>query len=338
MADSLDDQPTTKVTPIPLYQADLHAVPSDVSALLSSYSGIAPDKQNSHIVRVRDQAYATHPYPCLGRWRFLELDLSSHPLYQSDVLAPLIPTRGHSSEGKPQRDGDDDGRDSWIFLDLGTCLGQDIRKLIYDGADPSRLYGADLKPEFIDAGYELFRDADKLPRDKHFIAPADVFDDSPSTELAAKCDGKVGILHISAVFHLFDLAAQRAMARRCLKLLDPRRGRVLLCGGQVGNVNPGEVARLTGKGSRFRHDERSWRDMWEGVVAEDAWRDKIRGVEVGCEMEGWIDRIEMKTKGLVGDDGKAPGEGLRRKQIGRVEDGFRWMKWWVWVDFDVNVA
>ncbi|KAL6251451.1 hypothetical protein RBB50_001660 [Rhinocladiella similis] len=317
-----DNQPTTQGTSIRLYQADLKAVPTDISALLSSYSGIPLAEQKDHIIRVRDQAYATHPYPCLGRWRFLELDLASHPLYQSDVLAPLTPKSDHAGD-----------YDSWIFLDLGTCLGQDIRKLIYDGADPSRIYGADLKPEFIDTGYALFRDADKLPRDKHFIAPANVFDESPSTELATKCDGKVGILHVSAVFHLFDLPSQKAMARRCLRLLDPRRGRVLLCGGQVGNVNPGEAARLTIKGTRFRHDEGSWREMWEGVVREDAWREKIRGVDVGCELEEWVGRDEMETKGLVGDDGQAPGEGLRKRQIGRVEDGFRWMRWWVWVDF-----
>ncbi|KAJ9639269.1 hypothetical protein H2204_003880 [Knufia peltigerae] len=322
MAETASNTTTFQGTPIRLYEADLKAVPSDMSELLASYSGIPPAEQKDHILRVRDRAYATHPYPCLGRWRFLELDLSSHPLYKTDVLGPLVPSDKNKST-----------TDSWLFLDLGCCLGQDVRKLIHDGADRERVRGADLKPEFIEMGYELFNDPDTLPRQKHFVSPADVFDQSPSANLAV-CDGKVGILHASAVFHLFDLPGQKRMARRCLKLLDQRRGRVLLCGAQVGNVDPGEAPRVTTKGTRYRHDGDSWRRMWEEVVREDdVWAANIRNVDVGCEMEEWVGRNEMETKGLVGDDGQAPGEGLKKRQIGRVEDGFRWMRWWVWIDF-----
>ncbi len=314
---SSEEHKGKKTTPIEMYQADLKSIPSDVSALLSSYSGIPVDQQKAHITQVRDQAYKTHPYPCLGRWRFLELDLANHPLYRSDVLPPL------AKQQKAEQ------AETWVFLDLGTCLGQDVRKLIFDGADVSRLYGADLKPEFINMGYALFRDEDKFPRD-HFIAPADVFDLSTETELSRKCDGKVGILHVSAVFHLFDLAQQKIMAERCLRLLDPRRKRVLLCGGQVGNVNPSEFPRASGRGTRFRHNEESWRQLWEEAVGgNDDWKGKIKGVEVGCIMEEHVFSEEMAAPG--GQD-----EGERnntQRQIGRVEEGFRWMKWWVWVNF-----
>lgn len=48
------------------------------------------------------------------------------------------------------------------FLDLGTCLGQDVRKLIFDGAPVDSVYGTDLLAEFVEIGYDLFRDEEKL--------------------------------------------------------------------------------------------------------------------------------------------------------------------------------
>ncbi len=311
---------------VEMYQADLAAVPKDMAALLATYSGIpAGEEQKRHIVQVRDRAYQAHPYPCLGRWRFLKLDLAGHPLYSTTIL-PALKEKAE-----------------WIFLDLGCCLGQDLRKLIYNGADPARLYGADLRPEFIDIGYALFRDEDKFPRD-HFIAPADVFDPSPTTELAQKCDGRVGILNATAVFHLFGLAEQKTMASRCLRLMDPHAsvgggGRSLICGCQVGKVDAGEVVRGRDGRSRFRHNEDSWRDMWEQVVAQDEWRDKIRAVEVHADLE---ERVSFRRAGGAADSADAPAPGQdeladeiinMQRQMGRVEEGFRWMKYEVWIEF-----
>ena len=143
-------------------------------------------------------------------------------------------------------------------------MGQDVRKLLFDGADPARVYGADLRPEFIDTGYEFFRDEATFPRSEHFIAPADVFDMSSESELSKKCDGRVGILHSTSVFHLFSWEEQARMARRCLQLLTSNSGRVLICGSQVGNLKGGEYARRKGGGTRYRHNEESWKRFWEG--------------------------------------------------------------------------
>jgi hypothetical protein len=38
------------------------------------------------------------------------------------------------------------------FLDLGCCLGQEIRKLVFDGAPSVNTYGSDLHGEFISVG------------------------------------------------------------------------------------------------------------------------------------------------------------------------------------------
>ena len=45
------------------------------------------------------------------------------------------------------------------FCDVGCCFGQEIRHLVfYGGIDFTQLYGFDLEQEFVEMGYELFRD------------------------------------------------------------------------------------------------------------------------------------------------------------------------------------
>jgi len=304
-------EPKLKADPISarLYLATLETVPSATSTLLAEYSKIPVEDQKEHITKIRDQAYEKYPYPCLGRWRFLELDLGTHPLYQSDIL-PALTNKGHKQDESVSDDTD------WVFLDLGCCLAQDIRRLIFDGADPSRLRGADLKPEFIEMGYSLFRDKESFPP-SHFIAPADVFDFSPSSSLA-QLDGKVGILNVCSVFHLFNLDGQNKMAQRVLNLLDPRSKRALVVGFQVANVNAGEFGRRRADGlyrTRYRHNVESWRALWEEAVQAEQWKDIIQGVEVDTRLDGVPARLGDKME-----------EGL-------FEEGFRWMTFSVWINF-----
>jgi SAM-dependent methyltransferase len=299
-----------------MYRAELNHVPSAISELLSNYSHIPKDQQKDHIKSIRDRAYKSHPYPCLGRWRFLELDLASHPLYETEILTKL------SKESA-----------NWICLDLGCCLGQDIRKLLYDGADPARVYGAELLPAFVDAGYELFRDEDKFPKEEHFITPANVFDFSDESELSRKCDGRVGILHSTAVFHLFDWDQQCIMARKCLQLMKKDAGRVLICGAQVGNVKPGEFPRSSGKGMRFRHDEKTWRQLWDSVVQTEPWKDKVKSIDVHSIMKARNFGAESLGLQQLAQGGPAGGRPASGTYSGRPEEDYRWQIWWVFVEF-----
>lgn len=288
------------------------------SALLTHYAHIPPAQHATHLLTIRDRAYATHPYPCLGRWRFLSLDLSTHPQYPT-VLSLI---RDHGA----------------TFLDLGCCLGQDVRKVAYDLlASPDgtvtdkddaakevlgHLYAADLQPAFIDAGYALFRDEGVLPP-AQFLRGADVFDTSEGNVLGA-LDGGVGVLHVTAVFHLFDWEQQQEVAGKVLRLLrrgDGEKGqgqaegqgakRALVLGSQVGADQGRRVDRSSGLGLVFRHDEESWRRLWEGVMGSNEWKDVVRGVEVHSEL-----RV------LQGGDVKS-----------RWGDDMRWHVWWVFVDF-----
>ena len=300
----------------PRFFRTLSKVPVKFATLLESYSGIPQAEQVKHITTLRDQALTAHPYPCLGRFRFLDLDLSKHPLYDT-VLLPLLKAPADSGV-EP------------LFLDFGTCLGQDIRQLISDGVSPTRLYGSDIEPAFIDLGYELFRDESKFPR-SHFLVPADAFNDTPSNPLT-QLDGRVTVLHISAVFHLFDLDKQEPLAQRCLKLLSQTApgGRCLVLGAQTANVVAGDYKRVTGR-SRWRHNAESWREMWEEAA-------RVHG---GCkvEVESVLHDGAEAIKGRVQEGGSGAGavaaeDGEPSKVIGLQEEGFRWCVFWIWVEFE----
>jgi hypothetical protein len=210
------------------------------------------------------------------------------------------------------------------FLDFGCCFGQEVRKLVctchptlsfsfhtphriaqaYDGAPPENLYGTDLRQEFIDLGYDLFQDRETLK--STFIA-ADAFDpQSPLKQL----NGRMSIVYAGSFFHLFDWDGQFAMAKRVVELLKPEPGGMLL-GRQVGNFNPGEYVRdgQDGEKRRWRHDPRTWKEMWELVGKETGTK-----WDVHVEMEDW--KFAKGELGIVGtkllEQRGEPGTGILR--------------------------
>ncbi len=225
---------------------------------LEKYSGIrAGETQIEHVQRLRDRAYQEYQYPCLGLYRFLGLAFSTHPLYGIHVL-PLL-------RGEKDKKDVTAKEASRTLLDLGTCLGQDVRKLIFDGAPANSVFGGDLLAEFVDIGYDLFRDEGKLPR-SYFVAPADIFDQSSPPK---DFDGKADIIHANSVFHLFSWDDQVRAAKRVAKLMRPRKGSLIL-GSQIAHQEPGEVESRPGRrsGTIYRHDEKSWQRLWETAGQE----------------------------------------------------------------------
>ncbi|KAK0867250.1 hypothetical protein LTR87_014657 [Friedmanniomyces endolithicus] len=240
--------------------------------LLVEYSKIPEDQLQAHVERIREKAWAIYPYPCIGMGRFLNLHISTHPLYPSELLPRLL-------------------TGTQVYLDLGCAFAQNLRRLVADGVPSAQCYGADLRLEFLDLGYELF--ADRATLESKVIA-ADIFDEESGLR---ELDGKVDIVDASSFFHLFTLAEQKKVAHRVLALLKPRPGS-LVVGRQVGNSRPGEYPRRSGEGTRYRHDVASWRRMWEEVGWE-------RGV--GVEVGGTLRAVE----GLGGrvNAGEVEGEG-----------------------------
>jgi hypothetical protein len=108
-----------------------------------------------------------------------------------------------------------------------------LRKIAADGAPQEHLYGADLRPEFFDLGYQLFNDSQNLKA--KFIA-ADVFD--PSSQLTTLYKN-IDIIYAGAFLHLFGYAEQLEICKQIVKLLRDKKDSLLL-GRQVGNLEAGE--------------------------------------------------------------------------------------------------
>ena len=86
-------------------------------------------------IHQREQGFASNPYPCIGLYRFLNLTLLTHPLYNA------ILQRLKSSDAS--------------YLDLGCCFGQDLRQLVNDGVPSERLVGLDIAEPLIERGYDF---------------------------------------------------------------------------------------------------------------------------------------------------------------------------------------
>ncbi|KAI1322044.1 hypothetical protein F5Y16DRAFT_387864 [Xylariaceae sp. FL0255] len=290
----------------------LDAVPGPMSELLETYSGIPKDEQIAHTVKVRNAAYAIRNFPCIGTFRFLDLDLSFHNLYKEHVLAPLCAS---AKPGEPEP----------LFLDVGTCIGQDIRKLVVDGAPAERLWGADLYPLFIDTGFAFFKDENRLSRDR-FVAPANMLltrEDPP--DALTVLDNKVTIIGITAVFHLFDWADQMLIADRCMRLLRKDTGApVLLIGAQVGSEEDGSCKRRDDK-FRYQHNGESWERFWREVCAQPEWSSKVAKVETESALY-----MRLRNEERENDDSS------RLRQIFADTQGGlapRWQQFAVWVTF-----
>jgi SAM-dependent methyltransferase len=167
----------------------------------------------------RDRAWDIWQYICIGEIRFMNLYMSRFPEYPSIVK--------RLKEGKGE-----------VLLDLGCCLGQDLRKLVFDGVPLNNIYGAELRPEFLDLSYELFQDELNF---RSRLIVGDILDIHNSG--LANLVGKVDIVYAGAFIHLFDWDHQVLCCVGIVNLLKPQRGSVVY-GRQAGRSEAGRVCNL----------------------------------------------------------------------------------------------
>ena len=192
-------------------------------------------------------AWEIFPWPCIGEFWFVSLGLSTHPDY-SCLLDRLTASP------------------STTFLDLGTCLGQDLRKLIYDGVQPSQLHGSDVFPQFEATSYALWLDEDKF---KDYFITANIFDEAPEGALV-KTRGTWDVISIFMFLHVWDLNDQEQACKQILRLLSPKPGSWII-GAQSGSikavnfplrppfVEPGQEKTV------YRQSVETFKDMWQRV-------------------------------------------------------------------------
>ncbi|KAF8209026.1 hypothetical protein K438DRAFT_1811592 [Mycena galopus ATCC 62051] len=245
-------------------------------------SGISDsDALKNHLLAVQRKAYALHGFPCIRDFRFAKTQMASFPAY--DAVLKL------SRE-----------REGAILLDVGCCFGTDVRKVVRDGYPPENVIASDIVPDFWDIGHELFKSTpDTFPvvflpgnaLDTQFLAPfpplAAPSEITPATlhplvglTSLTPLRGRISVIHISLVFHLFSEEQQFHLARSLAGLLSPLPGSLIL-GSHIGRraKGYGRPSRSFPDGRRnFCHSPESWRALWEGIFGEGT-------VQVDAELE-----------------------------------------------------
>lgn len=179
-------------------------------------------------------------FPCIGFYAFLEFSIGK-AMHYDDILSRL--------------------KSGATLLDMGCCFGQDIRKLVHEGVPSENLTGTELEPIFIDLGYELFRDKERLQT--KFIA-GDIFSD----QAYGLEDGSFDFVHTGSFFHQFTWAEQITALSKCLRLLKPKAGSMLI-GRQIAMEQPGSIkhAQLR-SGEAYNHNIDSWKKLVADVTDE----------------------------------------------------------------------
>ena len=151
-------------------------------------------------------------------------------------------------------------KDGATILDVGCCLGQDLRRLAADGAPTDRMYGCDIATGFWNIGFDLFRDRATF---KANFLQADVFDvRSPLKAL----EGKVDVIYLGLVHHLWSWDEQLQALVNLSRLSKP--GSMVL-GLGVGWTKGREIQTQWKNATKtmFYHDNETMVKLWEEVSA-----------------------------------------------------------------------
>ncbi|KUJ10089.1 uncharacterized protein LY89DRAFT_597057 [Mollisia scopiformis] len=234
--------------------------------LLESYSKIPADKIDAHVTEI--VTFAIFHYPCIGRWRFLDLYITQAPEY------PEIITRLKSGDK---------------LLDVGCCFGHIVRQLVFDGAPAQNLAGTDLRPEFVELGYELFRDKETLT--SQFVTGDALDSENKSLEVF---DGKFDFVHAASFFHLFGWDDQVTAGVRVVKFLKPGSKAIIL-GRQVGTRKPVSLEAYRASGERrYHHNVETFQNMWDEIGEKTGTKWKATG-ELFERKVGEEDDDEVRT-------------------------------------------
>ncbi|KAG6371201.1 hypothetical protein JVT61DRAFT_9825 [Boletus reticuloceps] len=206
-----------------------------------------------------------YPYPCIHAFHYISLSIAEHNAF------PCV-LKANQSSGQANAP---------LLLDIGCCMGTDLRHLVQSGYLATSVIGCDVRRDFIDLGYELYSDRDRC-QISFFVG--DVFDITllPFPQVADDAHpslkdvqslnelrGHVNYVYAGSLFHLFDEGTQEAIARRLATLLDVSGGSgpAVLFGKHVAQAEEGVIDDAMGR-TRYAHSPASWKELWERVMGD----------------------------------------------------------------------
>ncbi|KAK4988217.1 hypothetical protein LTR66_007374 [Elasticomyces elasticus] len=222
----------------------LDSIGAESREFLTNYIGIPADELLGHLRR-KNIGWEQDPWTCIGINGFYRTYINDLPSYP-EILSRL--KRGQN------------------LLDIGCCFAQDIRRLVYDGVPSENLRGADLHEEFIDLGYDLFRDRRTL---KAEFVVGDVLKEYEYKRF----DSKIDVVLANLFFHVWNWKDQQRVGERIVKFTQPRKGSVIV-GRQLGSINPKEVTAPPRGSKVFLHNAETLRKLWDdiGVATDTLWK------------------------------------------------------------------
>ncbi|KAI0115748.1 hypothetical protein GGR51DRAFT_501961 [Nemania sp. FL0031] len=246
---------------VPFYTPDIASrlVP-ETQELLEKYSNIPRDQQVEHVHLIRDKAWDIRAYPCIGLGVWLTPQLCRLPAYP-EILSRL---KGGAT-----------------FMDVGTFIGHDLRRLVYDGAPSENLFGVDIVNHF-DLGYEFFRDRDRF---QGTFIQADFLSSSP--ELVA-LKGKIDIVLVSQLLHQWNWDDQVKALETLIGFTRPGSA---IVGNQIGNETAQTIPVPRQPGIKiWRHNIESLDKMFQqaGEATGSKWETQA-WLRSSVEM-GWDDK------------------------------------------------
>ncbi|OAL68878.1 hypothetical protein A7D00_7133 [Trichophyton violaceum] len=164
------------------------------------------------------------PHTCIRESIFAESRIDNHFAYEN-ILGSRNPTDQ--------------------LVDVGCCMGTDIRKLILDGYRSECILGLDIEKRFFDLGNMLYNEAQQCFKFRH----ADMLDINFADKYS-DLGKKFQFVHTANVLHLFSVKEQDIFFRNLIYLAKPGG---IIWGRQVGlaaNDHP-SFRQPEGKGYRF---------------------------------------------------------------------------------------
>jgi SAM-dependent methyltransferase len=213
------------------------------------YSNIPLNQQSKHVHKIRDKAWAIRSYPCTGLGVWLMPYISHSPVYMTVV--------------KRLQDGG-------TLMDVGCFMGDDLRRLAYDGAPSDKMYGVDIVSHW-EVGFAMYRDEGRF---KAQFIEASILEPEANPQLAA-LKRKIDVISISAVLHQWPWDTQLECAKQLVNFSKPG---TIVMGHQMGNVKAGDVSFAKQGTTQWRQNPESLGKLWDqvGEATGTAWETKAR--------------------------------------------------------------
>jgi len=179
-------------------------------------------------------------------------------------------------------------------MDVECCFGQELRRLVLDGALGESLVGLELESGFLDLGFDLFADRELC---KGRMIVGNIFDESPDGPLAS-LRGSINIVHAASFFHLFTLEDQVKLGVNPVHLMRDAPGALVLgrhLGSSTGEERP---SRMIPNGKMYFHSPDSFKTLWAKISERtqttwhvNAWLETVSTYSKGVGKEWWTGNL-----------------------------------------------